>query len=264
MDLSPQSWSSAAFGSHAPTVHRKVAATLLQAHQRMVEAHTAARLKTSHVYGNMFRSVYETLVGELAEEIKDSEDIGMVRIKGYDFLIINNWLLYPVRYSDTYRDPHGAKIRPSKLRQAVLTELGPEKTQPTLGPEFDELLDDEEIPSLPEVLEELKDNLKVAVVAFTSSVRAGIMQAYVGQPELDGDRLFWNGRIDQISLIVPPESGEGTSVGTPRTPPTPSVAPSGPRFGHGPEPEVSIPPRPRPDVPHAEPEVQRPNIQNDE
>jgi hypothetical protein len=264
MGLSPQSWSSRAFGDHAPAVHRKITTTLQLAHQRMADAHTAGSLRTNHVYGNMFRSVYETLVGEFTEELTSSEDFHMLRIRGYDFLIINNWLLYPVRYADTHKKPDGAKIRPSKLCQAVLTELGPEKAQPSLGPEFDKLADDEEIPSLPEVLEELKDDLKVAIIAFTSSVRAGVMQAYIGQPELNDDRLLWYGRIDQIALIAPPETGQATLPDGPRTSPMPGPAQGGTRFGHGPVPEVSIPPKPRADVPTTEPEVPRPNIQNDE
>jgi hypothetical protein len=256
-------WSSVAFGSHAVSVHRKIAITLGKAHERMVDAHVASGLRTNHVYGNMFRSVYETLVVQFENDINHGEGVGTVRVRGYDFLIVNGWLIYPLRYADSYKEPYGATIRPSKLRQAVLTELGPESAQQPLTPDLDEPADDDgEPPSLPDVLEELKDSLKVAVVAFTSSVSAGVIQAYVGQPELDGDRLVWHGRIDHINLVVPPQSGEG---GSPAAGPTgPGPAPDVPRFGQGDEPEVSLDSRPRPGAPPSEPEAPSRNIQNDE
>jgi hypothetical protein len=259
---SRQSWSSEAFGSHAASVHRKIAVTLGQAHERMLDAHVASGLRTNHVYGNMFRSVYETLVVQFENDINDGEGVDTVRVRGYDFLIINGWLIYPLRYADSYKEPYGSTIRPSKLRQAVLTELGPERAQQPLAPDFDPPTDyDGGPPSLPDVLEELKDTLKVAVVAFTSSVSAGVIQAYVGQPELDDDRLVWHGRIDQIDL-VPPQSGEGDSPAV--GPPSRGPSPDGRRFGQGDEPEVSLDSRPRPGVPPAEPEAPSPNIQNDE
>lgn len=254
-------WSSRAFGAQAELVHRKIAAALLQAQQNMVEAHSAGRLKTNHVYGNMFRSVYENLVEQFDDEITDIEGFGTVKVKGYSFLIVLGWLLYPIRYADKVASPHSAKIRASKLRQAVLTELGPEPSQPPLDPEFDELEQETEVPSLPEVLEELKGRLEVSVIAFTSSVEAGVMQAYVGQPELTEDRLFWNERIDPISL-VPYAGGEGQAPPGTRLPQGPS--PAGPRFGQGAEPDITLVPKPRHEVPSGEPEEIRPNIQNDE
>jgi hypothetical protein len=254
-------WSSQAFGEHAELVHRKAAIALLKAQKRMSGAHVEGGLSTNHVYGNMFRSVYENLSKLFSEETRTVEEIMPVKVRGYKFLIVNGWLLYPIRYGEKLLPPQGAKVRQSKLRQAVLVELGPEPSQEPLGPEFDEFLGEVEPPSLPEVLAELQGNLKVAVIAFTSSIEAGIIQAFVGHPELKDDRLVWEGRIDPIDLTTP-ESGEAQEPGGSPVPFPP--APSGPRFGQGAEPAVEILPKSRPAAPPAEPDAPRPNIQNDE
>jgi hypothetical protein len=257
-----QTWSSRAFGDHAELVHRKIAAALLGAQQRMVDAHKAGGLSTNHLYGNVFRSVYEILAARFVDAVQNHDGIKMVKVRGYSFVIVEGWLLYPIRYADKLRPPQGVKIRASKLRYAVLVEFGPEPAQETLGPEFDELTEQIEPPSLPEVLEELRGSLEVAVIAFTSSVEAGVMQAFVGQPELVDDCLVWHERIDSIDLTMPEGNEEAAAQGAPGPLGTPAVGQV--RFGQGAEPDLTIVAKPRHSPPSAEPSPPTPSIQNDE
>ncbi|MFD0686040.1 hypothetical protein [Actinomadura fibrosa] len=102
----------------------------------------------------------------------------------------------------------------------------------------------------------------MAVLAFTSNPTAGILQAYVGHPELNGDRLDYHGRIEMLDVTTPPQSGDGgTFLSQPRGS---GPKPSNPRFGRGAEPDIPIVPKTRPAAPPTEAEGSTSNIQNDE
>lgn len=255
------SWSSEAFGPDAPAVMWEIARTLHHAHRKMVDAHTAGELETLHLYGHINRKVLE----ELPRRLKDLGGVRAVPVRGYRFVIVRGWLLYPVRCGEKYVEARKLKLPPpvSKTRRLVFQEFGPEPLQPALSPELDLLAPEEdEPPSLPEVLEALKGEVLIATIAYTSNLNAGIIQAYCGQAELlAGTRdLRWHG-IQPIDLNAPGDEGEsgGPSVPLQGTPPE-----DGPRFGQGAEPELPFQPKPRHTPPITEPEGPRPNIQNDD
>ncbi|WP_433458504.1 hypothetical protein [Micromonospora sp. CA-248212] len=251
-------WARERFGERAAHVCVVLVDALHRALANAQDAHRISESTDLLGFGSVQRSRrYACIV----EALKEMDGVQVIKPKSspHEFVVLEGNLIYPFRYAkDSSKPIHRARITERKV-SALISELftfyGPEPEQASL---LDELTDDTVGDAAEErtpVLTRLPEGTRLALLAYASNDRSGVLNAWMGEGELGfRGRVHWR-RVEQLPLTVPgSRGGEGRGHG-PTGPLGPVPGPrlagptdsagsaAAPRFDDGVMPAVPLTPR---------------------
>ncbi|GHF68023.1 hypothetical protein [Streptomyces thermodiastaticus] len=197
----PSDWAVERFGRHAAALSAAVPRHLAKAHARARAAHLAAGLKKRSPYGGALAEAVREGLADAARELG-----GSVRdIRGYEYAVINEHVLFPYRYADKPRPLECARLPAdtSPTRRRLFRAHGPQEPDGLF--EVDAGLATEEYLGLHEAFEELGASTELVCVFFTADAENGIHLIHWGQARLEPDRTFTWLHKEQLPVApVPP------------------------------------------------------------
>jgi len=225
-------WVRERFGERAAHVCVALVDALHQALTDARDAQKISKAKLLFPFGSTQATRrYECIV----DALKEMDGAQLIKPKGspHKLVLLNGNLIYPFRYAKDGSVPiQRARVTEEKV-SGLVAELfafyGPEQQQPSLfDPSGDDAAETDRVP----VLTALPEGTRLALLAYASNDRAGVLNAWLGEGELGlrGHVHWLPGRYQQLPLGWP-ASGGGESRG---------YGPSGP-FGPLPGPRPSDP-----------------------
>ncbi|MEV6685272.1 hypothetical protein AB0N28_08005 [Streptomyces sp. NPDC051130] len=181
-------WAKDTFGTLADQLAEKIAAGLLEAHDRARHGHEGVHTQTLEAYGHgLHAAQYETLAACLAP----LEGAVARRLQGRTVMVIGGNVIYPIRYAKKDVPVTAARLRKAAgFRADLIRRHGPEPMQQTLDLGLEELDEHHVHPDLAL----LPPELRLIIVAYACSMQQGVMRAEWGSAELRSeDRyLIWH------------------------------------------------------------------------
>ncbi|MEU7066136.1 hypothetical protein [Streptomyces sp. NPDC046161] len=181
-------WAKDTFGTLADELAEKIAAGLLEAHDRARHGHEGVHTQTLEAYGHgLHAAQYETLAARLAP----LEGAVARRLQGRTVMVIGGNVIYPIRYAKKDVPVTAARLRKAAgFRADLIRRHGPEPMQQTLDLGLEELDEHHVHPDLAF----LPPELRLIIVAYACSMQQGVMRAEWGSAELRSeDRyLIWH------------------------------------------------------------------------
>ncbi|MFI5950397.1 hypothetical protein ACIA8B_22805 [Micromonospora chalcea] len=210
-------WARERFGERAGHVCAALVGALQQALTDAQNAHKEGKSKKLFTFGSTQATRrYECIV----EALKEMNGVQTIKPKGspHELVVLDGNLIYPFRYAKDSSTPiRRARVTEKKVSGLIaelFTFYGPESQQPSL---FDPADDDTEGDAAEErtpVLTTLPEGTRLALLAYASNDRSGVLNAWLGEGELGHrGRVQWL-RVEQLPLTAPDSrSGEGRGHG---------------------------------------------------
>ncbi|NJQ15106.1 hypothetical protein HCN52_09130 [Streptomyces bohaiensis] len=196
----PSAWAVARFGRRAGRVVEAVPERVAEAHAKARAAHRAAGLKKRSPYGVTLVGAVRENLAELAREL----DQPVRDVRGYEYAVINDHALFPLRYAAGPKPLDRARLpaNASPTRRRLFRAHGP---QPPAGLfEIDDVATEQYLGDR-EAFEELGAATKLVCVFFTADVNGGVHAIHWGEAHLEPDRTFtWLHREELPLAPVPP------------------------------------------------------------
>lgn len=181
-------WAKDTFGTLADQLAEKIAAGLLEAHDRARHGHEGVHTQTLEAYGHgLHAAQYETLTARLAP----LEGAVARRLQGRTVMVIGGNVIYPIRYAKKDVPVTAARLRKAAgFRADLIRRHGPEPMQQTLDLGLEELDEHHVHPDLAL----LPPELRLIIVAYACSMQQGVMRAEWGSAELrrEDRYLIWH------------------------------------------------------------------------
>ncbi len=246
-------WARERFGERAAHVCAALVGALHQALTDAQDAQKISKAKLLFPFGSTQATRrYECIV----DALKQMDGVQIIKPKGspHELVVLNGNLIYPFRYAKDGNLPiQRARVTERKI-SGLIAELfafyGPEPRQPSL---FDQAGEDTEETERESALTTLPEDTRLALLAYASNDRAGVLNVWLGEGELGPrGRVQWlPGRYEQLPLVWPGSGGaDGHGMSDPLGPipgprltgPAGSAASSvvGPRFDDGVMPTVEL------------------------
>jgi len=192
-------WVTDSFGEHASILCERIPAALAVAHMRARASHDAARSTKLRVYGT---TLWECQHEELVSAMVSIDGAKVAKFGGYELPVVAKKVLFPLRYTDRSGVPVDSARLPvpvSQQRQRLFSAHAPDVERP--HPYLDQSWADLDLPNDYEVFPQLGDDTELIVIAYASSLEAGVMNIEWGQAEHVGDgELVW-GEHTPLPLI---------------------------------------------------------------
>ncbi|MEU8822324.1 hypothetical protein [Streptomyces sp. NPDC048636] len=188
------------FGRHAGRLVEAIPAQLARAHAKAHAVHRTARLKKRSPYGVTLAEAVREHLADMAREL----DEAVRDVRGYEYAVINDHALFPLKYADRPRPLDRARLAanasPTRRRMLLGHGPGPDEGLFSLGDEYTT----EEYADLHETFEALGASTKLVCLFFTADPEGGIHVIYWGDSRLEPDRTFTWLHSEQLSVAPAP------------------------------------------------------------
>ncbi|RAN98244.1 hypothetical protein [Micromonospora noduli] len=210
-------WARERFGERAGHVCAALVGALQQALTDAQNAHKEGKSKKLFTFGSAQATRrYECIV----EALKGMDGIQTIKPKGspHELVVLDGNLIYPFRYAtDSSRPIQRARVTEKKVSGLIaelFTFYGPEPQQPSLFDPVDEFTEGDVVEGRTPVLTTLPEGTRLALLAYASDDRSGVLNAWLGEGELGHrGRVQWL-QVEQLPLTAPDSrSDEGRGQG---------------------------------------------------
>ncbi|WP_329176929.1 hypothetical protein OG754_26105 [Streptomyces decoyicus] len=205
-------WAHETFGGLAGRLAEAIPACLLQAHDRARHGHEGVNTQTLEAYGHGLHAVqYEALASGLAP----FEGARAIRLQGRTVMVIDNKVIYPIRYAKKDLPVTSARLpRAVGFRADLIRRHGPEPMQQA----FDLGLEELDEPEVHPDLALLPPEFRLITVAYACSMERGVMRVEWGAAELrrEDRYLIWH-HHEPLLPPADPRAAQAPGQAAPRT-----------------------------------------------
>lgn len=227
-------WATDTF-DHADTLRDRIPAALSKAHSRARAGHDATNSGSLRIFGT---ALWEFQNVELVSAVSSMATARAVKFGGYELPVVENCVLFPLRYSDRA----GVSVERARLPMPVSTQRerlfgvhAPDVERP--DPFLDESWADLDLPSEYEAFPQLNADVELIVIAYACSLEAGILNVEWGRAQhLGNGELLW-GEHSPLALASKQPLHSTVNIGGVSVDNQEAEAP---RFDSGDEPGIAL------------------------